>query len=66
MFKEALQDICALKYLENFMAKDEIIKLIEDDAKCELEFDKFPKEDKFIIGIRERINSIIKEKISQL
>lgn len=59
VFKEALQDIRALKYLEKFMAKDEIVKLIEDEAGCEIEFDKFPKEEAFIIGIRERINSII-------
>lgn len=63
VFKEALQDLRALKYLEKFMSKDDIVKMIEDEAGCEIEFDKFPKDEDFIIRLREKINSAIKDNI---
>ena len=62
VFKEALQDISALKYLEKFIPKDEIISLIEKEAGCEIEFDSFPKNEEFLIKIREKINLIIKSR----
>ena len=60
VFKEALQDLRALKYLEKFMSKNDIVKIIEDEAGCEIEFDKFPKDEEFIIRLREKINMAIK------
>jgi len=63
VFKEALQDMRALKLLENHVSKSEIIKLIEDEAKCEIEFNQFPKDEEFLIRLREKINSLIKEKL---
>lgn len=61
VFKEALQDMSALKYLEKFMAKEEIVALIEKEAGGEMEFDRFPKDEAFIIKLREKINFMIKE-----
>jgi len=61
VFKEALQDLSALKLLEKCMPKDKIIELIEREAGCEIEFDQFPKNEEFILNLREKINLIIKE-----
>lgn len=63
VFKEALQDLRALKHLENFMSKEDIVKLIEDEAGCEIEFNQFPKDEDFIIKLREKINTIIRNNI---
>lgn len=39
------------------------MEVIEEEAGCELEFDHFPKEEAFIIKLREKINFMIKERI---
>lgn len=63
VFKEALQDLRALKLLEKLMPKEDIVRMIEDEAGCEIEFDKFPKDEEFIIRLREKINQTIKSKL---
>lgn len=65
VFKEALQDISAMKLLEKYMSKDEIVKMFEKEAGMEIEFKNYPRGDKFILNTRERINSLIKEYIAK-
>lgn len=64
VFKEALQDISAMKLLEKYMSKKEIVEMIEKEAGMEIGFKKYPRGDDFIINMREKINMIIKEKIN--
>ncbi len=42
VFYDALQDLRALKLLESFIGKAEVIKLIEDMAETEIRFDNYP------------------------
>ena len=62
VFKEALQDMRALRYLENFMSKEEIIKLMEDEAGMEITFREYPKGEAFLLNLRRKINNLIKGK----
>lgn len=61
VFKEALQDVQALQLLEQYIPKDEIIRMMEQDAGCVLEFDCYPKGAEFILNFREKVNRMIKE-----
>ena len=64
VFKEAIQDISAMRLLEKYMPKNEIIKMFENEAGMEIEFKKYPKGDEFILNTREKINRLIKENIN--
>ncbi len=61
VFKEALQDLSAMKMLEEIKGKDFVLKIIEEECGCELKFDKFPYFGNYIITYRERINEELKK-----
>jgi hypothetical protein len=65
VFKEALQDIRALRLLENYMSHDEIVTMIEQYTNCELRFDSYPKGEALFIGLREKINGLIKANVTK-
>jgi hypothetical protein len=64
VFKEALQDLRALQLLERFMSKPDIIALIEENAEMSITFECYPKSADFVLSLREKINSKLKEFIS--
>lgn len=63
VFKEALQDIQALQLLEEYIPKEEIIHMMEQDAGCVLEFDCYPKEAEFVLNFREKVNRMIEKAV---
>ena len=65
VFKEALQDISAMRLLEKYISKDEIVSLFENEAAMEIEFKKYPRGEAFILTTREKINKLIKENIAK-
>lgn len=65
VFKEALQDMRALRLLENYMSHDEIVTMIEQYTNCELRFDSYPKGEALFIGLREKINDLIKANVTK-
>ena len=62
VFHEALQDLRALQYLEQFMEKKEIISMLEDLAGMELTFSNYPHSAAFILEAREKINDEIRKR----
>lgn len=62
VFKDALQDIELLKLLEKYIGKEEVIKLIEEEAGMEITFTQYPRNNQFIINLTEKIKRIIAEK----
>jgi len=66
VFKEALQDLSALKLLEKYISKEEIIELIEKEAAMEIDFKKYPRGDDFILRMREKVNMLIKHNLERL
>jgi len=61
VFKHALQDMQALKLLENFITKDEIITLL--DSQTEITFKNYPQSAEYILNLREKVNAIIKRNV---
>lgn len=61
VFKEALQDMMALKLLESYIGKEEVLKLI--DEEMEVDFNTYPKRADYILSLREKVNSLIKENL---
>ena len=61
VFKDALQDLRAMKMLEEFKGKDFVLKIIEEECGMELKFDQFPFWGDYILSYRERINHELKK-----
>jgi hypothetical protein len=61
VFYEALQDLRALKALESYIGKDEVLKLLEDGLDEPITFKQYPIEAQWLLEKREKINSKIKE-----
>ncbi len=61
VFYHALQDIRALELLETMVSREEILKLL--DSEGEMRFDSYPQSAEFILGLREKVNEMIKAAI---
>ena len=59
IFYEAIQDLRACTLLENYIGRDEVIKIIEESG--EIKFNEYPRSNEGVAAIRERINAKIKE-----
>lgn len=64
VFYEGLQDVRALKLLEQYAGKDYVVGLMEEMAGMEIRFDKYPHDKNFLLTLRERINSEIKKYVN--
>lgn len=56
VFYDALQDLRALNLLEQYIGKEETIKLLEKDMGKPLTFDEYPKDAQWLLNKREEIN----------
>ena len=61
VFYDGLQDVRALKLLEQYAGKEYVVQLMEEMAGMEIRFDKYPHDKNFLLTLRERINSEIKK-----
>ncbi|MGI6563008.1 MAG: DUF4091 domain-containing protein [Clostridia bacterium] len=61
VFYDALQDLRALNLLEQYIGKEETIKLLEKDMGKPLTFDEYPKDAQWLLNKREEINKKLKE-----
>lgn len=57
---EAKQDHRALKLLESYIGKEAVIELLEEDLSEPITFSSYPKSSASLIGIRNKINRMIK------
>lgn len=60
VFYEGLQDLRALNLLEQYMSYEEIIEFLEKDCLEPISFSEYPKEDTWLLQIRDTINQKIK------
>ncbi len=63
VFNEALADIKAMKLCEKYYGKEAVTKLIDEALGCDVTFDTCAKSADAILGLREKINQMIKDKI---
>ncbi|WP_248925672.1 DUF4091 domain-containing protein [Paenibacillus hamazuiensis] len=63
VFYEALQDLRALRLLESLIGREETLRLVEEGLAEPLTFDQFPQDAEWLLGLRERVNRRIQEKI---
>ena len=61
VFYEGLQDFAVCRLLEEFIGKDEVVQIIEDEAKMEITFWDYPRNADFLPNIRRRIITEIKK-----
>lgn len=61
-FTQALRDMRAFELLEKLSSKEEVLSIIENGIEP-VTFKKYPHEDGYCEGVRERINKAIAEKI---
>lgn len=61
VFYEALQDLRALKHLEELVGRDTVIKLLEDGLETPITFTQYPKDAQWLLNKREEINQMISE-----
>ncbi len=62
VFHEALQDIKAFKLCAKYYGKDAVVKIINEALGTDVTFDTCAKSADTILDLREKINSMIKEK----
>ncbi len=56
VMRDALQDLRALRLLETLAGRETTVRLLEDDLAAPLTFREYPREARWIIERRERIN----------
>ncbi len=63
VFYDGFQDMMALKTLENKVGREKVLELLEKEAVKPLSFTEYPHEVEWLLGVREKINMMIKENI---
>ena len=58
-FYEGIQDYSACRLLESYIGKEEVNKII--DCDMDITFNEYPRTDKGVMGIRERINKELRK-----
>lgn len=61
VFYDGFQDMMALKTLENKAGREKVLEFLEKEAVKSLSFTEYPHEAEWILGMREKINAMIKE-----
>lgn len=65
VFKHSREDIRALELLGSLTSKEYVKRLISESAGYEMTFKKYPKDQDYILTLRERVNGEIKERIKK-
>ncbi|MBQ3225224.1 MAG: DUF4091 domain-containing protein [Clostridia bacterium] len=61
VFREALQDISALRLCEELVGRDRVIELIDSLAGAPITFSEYPADADYILKLREAVNLLIEE-----
>lgn len=61
---EAFQDIRALKLCESLIGREETIRLLGEGA--DMTFEKYPRDDDYILDMRKRVNEVIKKSFAKM
>jgi len=60
VFYDALQDLRALELLEEFIGREAVVNMLEDDLEQPITFFEYPKEAEWLLQKREQINRMLK------
>jgi hypothetical protein len=60
---EAIQDHRALKLLEQYIGREAVINLLEEDLSEPITFKTYPKSASYLISVRNKINRMLKQSI---
>lgn len=63
VFAEALYDLRALKLLESFIGRENVVKIIDEEAGMDVRFSKYPFKKEFVLKLRGRVNREIEKYI---
>lgn len=63
VFREALYDLRAMKLLESLSSKEFVMDMIEEAAVEPITFSEYPRNEQYIIDMRNRINREIQERL---
>ena len=61
VFKDAMKDIQVCRTLEKFIGKDEVIKVIDNEAEMDVTFFEYPRNSHFIPHLLDKMRLMIKE-----
>ena len=64
VFYDALQDLRALKLCENLYGREYTMTLLEEGI-APITFKKYPKEDSYLLNLRQKLNAAIEAKVAQ-
>lgn len=64
VFKHSREDIRAFELLESLTSKEYVMSLINENVDYDMSFKKYPASSDYILNLRERINSKIKELVN--
>lgn len=64
VFYDALQDIRALQAAEKYIGREAVLSIIDGMADTPITFKEYPLSPDYIIGLREKINNAVKEKLN--
>ena len=59
VFEEGLNDYRALCLLESYIGRKKVLELICQEAGMELSFKRYPRNDEFVLGLREKVNLLL-------
>jgi len=59
VFREAMHDLRAFQLLESLVGKETVVALIEEDADEPITFSCYPKSQKYLLELRDKVNRAI-------
>jgi hypothetical protein len=63
LFQHAMQDLRALNLLEKMIGRDKVAAVIHQDLDAEITMTHYPRNEAWLLKMRQRVNSLIKAKI---
>lgn len=60
VFKEALDDVSLLYMLERKIGREEVIRVLNEEAECDLTFKIYPRQEEFFARLRKRVIKLLK------
>ncbi len=61
VFYDGFQDMMALRTLENKVGREKVLEFLKNESVKPLSFTEYPREAEWLLGLREKINAMLKE-----
>jgi hypothetical protein len=63
VFYDALQDMRRASLCEKYIGREEVCRIIDEQAGSTLTFKEYPKNDEYILSLRDKMNEIIAQNL---